>query len=187
MLAHNIFVPMLLLVPAIIGGVLHSMVIHVRWFPWLATPIHRRWFGAHKTWRGLVVMPVGCLLGEYLTIGIEHVLPPTIRTGLQGLSPGMLVICGLSLGLGYMLSELPNSFLKRRLGVAEGMLPDNGRWRPWFLLADQVDSVIGCLVVCWLFLGFGLPVLLMALVLGVGAHLLVNASLYATGVRSRPV
>lgn len=187
MLTHYFFVPMLLLVPAIVGGVLHSMVIRAGWLAWLAVPIHRRWFGVNKTWRGLVVMPVGCLLGEYLTIGLEHGLPPAIRTGLQGLSPGMLVVCGLSLGLGYMLFELPNSWLKRRLGVAEGMLPENERMRLWCLLADQVDSVIGCLLVCRLFLGFGMPVLLMALVLGVGAHLLVNFSLYLTGIRSRPV
>lgn len=187
MLAHYVFVPMLLLVPAIVGGVLHSVVVRTGLLPWLAVPIQRRWFGVNKTWRGLVVMPVGCLLGEYLTIALEHGLPPDIRTGLQGLSPGMLVVCGLSLGLGYMLFELPNSFFKRRLGIAEGMLSENRHLRGWFLLMDQVDSVIGCLVVCRLFLGFGIPVLLMAMLLGVGAHLLVNFSLFLTGIRSRPV
>ncbi|MDN5923549.1 MAG: CDP-archaeol synthase [Xanthomonadales bacterium] len=187
MLAHYVFVPMLLLVPAIIGGVLHSLVIKTHTLSWLAVPIKSEWFGANKTWRGMLVMPLGCLIGEYVTIALEHLLPPTIRTGLQTLSHGELVICGLCLGLGYVLFELPNSWAKRRLGIAEGMLADDARLRHGFLFADQVDSVIGCLVVCWLFLGFGIPVLGMALVLGVAAHLLVNYSLYLGGIRSRPV
>lgn len=187
MLTRYFFIPLLLLVPAIIGGVLHSFVIKARLLPWLAVPINRRWFGTHKTYRGLIVMPVGCLLGVYLTIALEQVLPPGIRTGLQQLPAGVLVLCGLCLGLGYMVFELPNSFVKRRVGIAEGMLADSARTRLWFLLADQVDSVIGCLLVCYVFLDFGVPVLLMALLLGVAAHLLVNFTLFLAGVRSRPV
>ncbi len=187
MLAEYVFVPMLLLVPAIIGGVLHSLAIRADVLAALAIPIRRRWFGANKTWRGLIVMPVGCLLGEYVTIAIEHVLPPDIRTGLQGLSPVMLIVCGLCLGWGYTLFELPNSWLKRRLGIAEGMLADDSWLRAGFLLVDQVDSVIGCLVVCRIFLGFGWLVLLMAMLLGIVAHLLVNFSLYVARIRPRPV
>ncbi|HET6545728.1 MAG TPA: CDP-archaeol synthase [Rhodanobacteraceae bacterium] len=186
MLDHYLFVPSLLLVPAIVGGVLHSVAIKAGVLEWLAIPIHRRWFGANKTYRGLVIMPLGCVVGVYLTATLELGLPPDIRTGLRGMQPAMQLICGLCLGLGYMVFELPNSYFKRRLGIAEGMLAD-GAERLWFLLADQVDSVIGCLAVCYLFLDQGIRVLTAALLLGVVAHLLVNFSLYLTGIRPRPV
>ena len=48
---------------------------------------------------------------------------------------------GLLLGLGWVVGELPNSFLKRQQGVGPGQ---SGRW--WNAVLDQVDSLFGALL-----------------------------------------
>jgi hypothetical protein len=51
---------------------------------------------------------------------------------------------GLGLGFIYMLSELPNSFVKRRLGIATGSTSSDHRI--FQLIADKTDSLIGASV-----------------------------------------
>ena len=53
---------------------------------------------------------------------------------------------GFALGAAAMLSELPNSFLKRQLDIAPGA-PGGGSASVFFYLLDQVDLLLGA----WLF------------------------------------
>ncbi|MCC6375178.1 MAG: CDP-archaeol synthase [Moraxellaceae bacterium] len=52
-----------------------------------------------------------------------------------------IVLGGLLAGIGYVLAELPNSFIKRRLGIGAGEVPTRGKYL--VILADQLDSGIG--------------------------------------------
>ena len=47
-----------------------------------------------------------------------------------------------------MLSELPNSFLKRQLDIAPGA-PGGGPAMLFFYVADQVDFLLGAWLVVW--------------------------------------
>ena len=85
-------------------------------------------------------------------------------------------------GLGYVLGELPNSFMKRRLGVASGKTAAGWRGRI-FLVVDQADSVVVPLLMGWPLFGYGFEVVLMATVSLTGVHLLLNALLYLLGIR----
>lgn len=129
--------------PVVVGGVLHMLVVTKNWLPALTMPIHRRWFGANKTVRGFVMMPLLSALGG-----------ACVSFNAEGLWLGALA------GFAYVLAELPNSFLKRRLGVAPGQLPQH--CRRLFLLLDQLDSAVGVALLYWL-LGYGWQVALLFL------------------------
>lgn len=85
-------------------------------------------------------------------------------------------------GLGYVLGELPNSFLKRRLEITAGRT-GAGLVGGFFFLLDQADSVIAAFVLgalvypmSWRLVGVGVGCL-------TGLHLLLNAALYVAKVR----
>ena len=89
---------------------------------------------------------------------------------------------GLLLGIGVILGELPNSFLKRQLGVAPG--EQHGLL---FTIYDQADFVL----VVWLLL---LPLWVMApwqaafvFAVVTVVHLVINVIGYAIGARAAPI
>jgi CDP-2,3-bis-(O-geranylgeranyl)-sn-glycerol synthase len=61
---------------------------------------------------------------------------------LSGVSPLRLVLFGCILGTAAMLSELPNSFFKRQLGIAPGEM-GRGWIRVLFYIVDQIDFLVG--------------------------------------------
>jgi CDP-diglyceride synthetase len=93
---------------------------------------------------------------------------------------------GTLVGLGVVGGELPNSFLKRRLGIA----PGERRRSPLgvaITALDQGDFVLGC----WLTL---LPIWTMPPLEGVlafvvvsCAHMVINVVGYAAGARTAPI
>jgi len=127
-----------LTLPIVVGGTLHMVFVTKQWLNVLAVPVQERWFGANKTWRGFIVMPLVTIFGVWLT----QLMEPLVQNGLLvSLQETSTVILGLALGLGYVLLELPNSFIKRRLGAAPSENPEQCRY--CFILFDQLDSGIG--------------------------------------------
>lgn len=133
-------------VPVVIGGVLHMVVVSRNLWPALARPVHAGLFGANKTWRGFVVMPLATALGALCLWPLESALAEGAPFGVAWLLPA-----GLVAGLGYVLAELPNSWMKRRLGIAPGATP--ARHRRVFIALDQFDSGAGVALAWWLWPG----------------------------------
>ena len=129
---------LLLTLPIVVGGVLHMLAVAKDWLSGLKIPVHTAWFGPNKTWRGFVLMPALTLLGMLVLWLALPGLPESVARPLSGTSP---LVLGLALGLGYVIMELPNSFIKRRLGIPAGETP--GRFAWLFILVDQWDSAIG--------------------------------------------
>lgn len=176
-------------VPVLGAAALHAPVLTFDLLRPLKRPLDggatvggRRVFGDNKTWRGALVMVTGVIAATALLSlwpWYWHHLP----RGIQGAGPW---VYGVLLGLGVVLGELPNSFLKRRLGVAPGA---QRRSAGGLLLSlyDQADFVI----VAWLLL---LPIWTMslvqaAIVFGVvtAVHLVIDVVGYAVGARSAPI
>lgn len=146
------------------------IIVKKDYLSYFKIPIHQRWFGRNKTWRGVLVMPLATWLGVIIT---EMIFPL--------FAPHSLFLCGVILGLAYIAAELPNSFIKRRLGIKEGKLPERKRWL--FGLMDQADSAIGCLIVYRFLLGTSWTILLLTLIIGTLIHFLLNLILYFAGIR----
>jgi hypothetical protein len=96
------------------------------------------------------------------------------------------VLVGLLIGLGTVLGELPNSFLKRQLDIAPGARRRSVGGVALAIL-DQGDLVLGiwvCLAPVWV-----MPVWLAAVAFAAIAaiHAVVNVIGYAVGARAAPV
>jgi hypothetical protein len=143
-----------------------------------ATVRGRRIFGDNKTWRGALFMTGGVVAAAALLSlwpWYWHHLPDEI----QDAGPWLY---GLLLGLGVVLGELPNSFIKRQFDIAPGA-QRRGPAGVLISIYDQADFV----PVVWLLL---LPIWTMsvtqaAIVFAVVAavHMVINAIAYAIGAR----
>ena len=92
------------------------------------------------------------------------------------------ILVGFLLGLFYALFELPNSFIKRRLGISPGK-NINGICKGIFIFLDQADSIFGMGLVVWMFYPIGICIYLLFVVVGALTHILLNMLLYALHVR----
>jgi hypothetical protein len=166
---------LILSVPLVISGLLHMAIVKLNVLAILKTPIHQKWFGANKTWRGVLVVPLTAVIGVMIA---SSVWPVEFRDW----NPLYL---GCLLGLAYVLFELPNSFIKRRAGIEPGKRPP--RNAALFALADQADSAIGCALVYSLTLRLSLATFLLLIVIGPAVHAVVNFSLYLMRLRNEPI
>jgi CDP-diacylglycerol--serine O-phosphatidyltransferase len=141
-------------IPVVIGGVLHMMVVKRNYLSSLVVPIQQTWFGANKTWRGMLVVPLLTALGGFCLLPVEWLLDLLFGSSLLSqfsLDQYHLAYLGLVAGIGYVLAELPNSFFKRRIGIQAGEVPEDKKY--WFIALDQLDSALGVAIAYWLVLG----------------------------------
>jgi CDP-2,3-bis-(O-geranylgeranyl)-sn-glycerol synthase len=176
-------------VPVLGAPLLHAPVLTWDLLPALRRPLDggatlrgRRLLGDNKTWRGAIVMVAGVVAATALLSlwpWYWHHLPGGIRAA----GPWAF---GALLGVGTVLGELPNSFLKRQLDIAPGTRRSSA---PGVLLSlyDQGDFVL----VVWVLLlplwamspGQALVIFAVVSVL----HLAINVGAYAIGARTTPL
>lgn len=145
----------------------------------------RRLFGENKTIRGLVVMiPASGLSCMALAVALSPFDGAGAR--LWQLDLEGYAYLGLIGGLGFMLGELPNSFIKRQLDLPPGGAPAGRTASVACFVADRLDSVLGLLVA--VHLSFGLPAGSWVVVLLAGpiVHWLFNVLLWRRGFKTRP-
>ncbi len=102
--------------PAIGAPLAHAPVLRFDLAPRWRRPISHRAFGTNKTWRGAAMMHGGTFAAALAL----HRLPAyreRLPAPVQAAGPAVV---GTLLGLSMWLGELPNSFVKRRLGIAPG-------------------------------------------------------------------
>lgn len=172
--------------PLFLGLVLHGLCLKLGWLRFAATPIDRGvrlrghpLFGANKTYRGVLAVALGSALGYGLQ-GLAPALQPEVWHGLSLPSLGAL---GLGIGAAAMLSELPNSFLKRQLAIAPGA-PGAGPAAALFYLYDQVDFLVGAWLVVWLWVPPSPSLVLWSVVFVVVVHQLISLAGARLGMRS---
>lgn len=171
---------LILSLPLVVGGILHMIVVKMDILSYLKKPIHHRWFGVNKTWRGFFIMPLATWPGVLLAQSWEPSLD---------LSSPLLVgeaswFLALVLGLAYCLPELPNSYLKRRMGIKEGLTSERHKFL--FLILDQADSAFGCLIAYKIILPISWPVFWATILFGIVIHPLFNLMLYQLKIRKNP-
>lgn len=119
-----------LYIPLIITNFLHMIVVKKNLFSFLKIPINNKLFGKNKTYRGLFFMGIS----TSIVYGIYWVL-------VQGRFEIQFFLIGLTLGLTYIFFELPNSFLKRMMGIGPGQKPTTNKL--FYTLLDKMDSTFG--------------------------------------------
>ena len=120
---------LIVLVPLLITSVLHMAVVKKDRLANLKIPIWQKGFGENKTWRGVFFVPA---TNGLFTFSICSLF------GLHAVSPFLL---GFTLGLSYLAFELPNSFLKRSVGIEPG--GHHPKHKYLFYMLDKTDSAFG--------------------------------------------
>jgi hypothetical protein len=180
----------LLVFVAVLGApLLHGPVLALDLFKRLKRPLDggatiggRRVFGDNKTWRGAIFMVSGPALAAVLLTRW-----PAYRDALPGaVADAAPLLWGALVGLGVVVGELPNSFLKRRLDIAPGQRRHSVGGIALAVL-DQGDLVIGiwvALLPIWT-----MPVWLAAIAFAAisAIHAVINVIGYAVGARAAPV
>ena len=142
-----------------LAGVIEAFLWKTNTFQLLNVPIQTQWFGVNKKWRGLISLPVAMLISVYLLHFVE-ILIPTIPQDAILFSDFNLLQFGLLVGLVFNLSELPNSFIKRRLAI-----PPGDESSKIFYFVDHMDSTYGVLILWYFFFHFPLHFILTGLVI----------------------
>lgn len=166
-------------IPVVIGGVLHMLAVTQDWLPGLRRPINRRLFGANKTWRGILLVPLLTAFGASCLYPVEWLLDD------QRIYGNQLVLAGWVAGCGYVLAELPNSLMKRRLGIAAGETP--ARHSRLFIFLDQFDSGAGVAIAYAVYPGFDWEVCLLYAVTFPVTALLVKRWLFCMNLKKAAV
>ena len=99
-------------------------------------------------------------------------------------TPAFNFLIGMLFGFLYMLFELPNSFIKRRLSVSASEQGDRRRGlKLIFFILDQIDSMLGIMLCLGILVHLTPAQTLLAIFLGGFTHVLVNCLLILFRVR----
>ncbi len=131
------------------------------WLP-LGKPVHQKWFGGNKTWRGLAV----AILAGGLVFWLQKLAYESGFTRLALIDyAGFSLWLGFLLGTGAILGDLAKSYSKRRHGIKPGE-----KWFPW----DQLDFVIGGIVLSFLVYVPPVETVIILLLASPVLHIIVN-------------
>jgi CDP-diglyceride synthetase len=152
--------------PAIAGAVLNMVFVKLPVLKSCQIPMDggkklkdgKRIFGDNKTWKGFFGMIVLTALAA--VVFWRHAFTYSFLRGAW-------------LGFAYVLFELPNSFIKRRLNKQPGT--NGGAVQTFF---DQADSVIGCMICLPLIYPLTLTEAMGIFVVATGTHYVFNILLY---------
>jgi CDP-2,3-bis-(O-geranylgeranyl)-sn-glycerol synthase len=174
-----------------LAGLLHSLWLHNRLSQVLAIPLDggRRFrgrpiLGENKTLRGFVMIPAAALAFAAVAtiISFPQGAPPTT---LWQLTPVGYAALGTWAGFGFMVAELPNSFLKRQLGISPGQAPASRLKKTICFTIDHIDSVVGMLAAVTVAVHTPWMTWAWVLILGPSVHLLFSWWLFRLGVKGR--
>lgn len=174
------------------AGLLHSLWLNNRFSRALAIPLDggrmfrgRPILGENKTLRGFVVMiPAAALAfaAVAIVISLPQGMPPAT---LWQLTPAGYAALGAWAGFGFMAGELPNSFVKRQLGILPGQAPASGLTRTICFTVDHIDSIVGMLIAVTMAVQTPWTTWLWVLILGPSIHLIFSWWLFRMGVKER--
>lgn len=146
----------------------------------------KRIFGDNKTWIGFVGMVFfgamfqalwGVMCGVYEQLGkMNEIFETSPNTLIFNLSIGTLF------GFAYVFFELPNSFIKRRFDIMPGKTA-GGIKGAVFLVIDQIDSLLGVVLVLRFVCEMSFTKYWLYILLGALTHIAVNLVLYALKIR----
>ena len=177
-----------LLLPLLGAALLHGVCMKTGWLAFLARPIDagrtlrgRPLFGHSKTWRGPILCAVGAGAVFALQRSVLHRFGPIASIELVDYASLPWWLGALAGGVAEC-AELPNSFVKRQLGIAPGGTTA-GPLAILFYLWDQLDLLIGWWLACAPFVAATPPRVGISIALVGGLHPLVTLIGWLLGMR----
>jgi len=165
---------------------------------WLASPLSRRFarpldggltvrgrrlLGDNKTLRGFLVM-VPATAASFAFVSSARGCPAC--AGLWPLSPAEYAVLGAWAAFGFMLGELPNSFVKRQLDIGPGDAAGGGGSARLLQLAiDRLDSGIGMMTAIAVAVPTPPLTWLLVLTIGPAFHWGFSALMFHLGIKPR--
>jgi cell division protein FtsW (lipid II flippase) len=175
-----------------LAGIAHVLWLKSRWSKYFGQPLDggltlrgRRIFGENKMLRGLMVMPFAAASTFFFLGGAREQFPSWLAAGTWDLTPSEYALLGLACGLAFMISELPNSFLKRQLDVPLGEAPRQIWLKPFCFVLDRCDSTFGVMLVMAIALPISGETWFWVFVLGPVSHAVFSALLHRFGEKAR--
>ena len=182
------------MMPVILAGVSNMVVVKQKWFKNRAKPMDhgkvlkdgKRLLGNNKTWLGFFTMIV-CSVMTHVVWGLFC----TVFAKVHAMNQLYLyydntllynIAVGIGMGIAYMLFELPNSFIKRRLEISDGKTEKGVKGKIFFVI-DQLDSMFGVILVLAAVSKIGLLQYINYVLLGGLTHICVNLVLYKLKIR----
>ena len=181
--------------PVILEGVFNMLLLHIPFLKSHCRPIDggknwtdgKRIFGDSKSVLGFWLMT---LFGGFMELFWGLLLQGLGETKRSLLylyfenAPGFNFLIGMLFGFLYMLFELPNSFIKRRLSVSASEQGDRRRGlKLIFFILDQIDSMLGIMLCLGILVHLSPAQIVFAVFLGGLTHVLVNCLLILFRVR----
>ena len=182
------------LMPVVIAGAANMLFTKTRLYRNVCAPIDggkccsdgKRIFGDNKTWAGFFGMIATNCLAQILWGLLSQISAPLGNANemYRYFSNTLLfnAVAGALFGFVYVLFELPNSFLKRRLDIQPGKTAQGGKGALFFVI-DQIDSLLGVMLLLVLLAGITPVQYFQYILLGAVTHLALNAVLYTLKIR----
>ena len=174
-----------------LAGLVHGCWMRSRYCALFRIPVDAgltwrgaRVFGDHKTLAGFMAI-VPAAGAAFALVGAMRETAIWLDAGLWQLAPAQLFALGCWAGFWFMAGELPNSFLKRRMGLAPGAVPRRGPSRLVCLALDRLDSILALLVALSVVVPMHWTTWIWVLALGPAVHLGFSTLLFLTGVKAR--
>ena len=179
--------------PVIFAALLHGIVMKFELMPWLKKPMDmgatlrgKPLFGPNKTWRGLIISTIGTVVFSYF-IRALYLSSQTFKgisiVDFDQVDP---LYFGLALGIGMILGELPNSFIKRQMGIGAGK-QGSGFSGMLFGIFDQIDLLLGIWFLLLFVPGFSVAknwdILLFSIIFALAFHFIIAQIGYYLGMR----
>ncbi len=177
----------------VVAGIINSLWCKLKVMKKLQIPMDggnclkdgKRIFGDHKTWKGFIgyiLWNMICMvLWGFACKAADLESYNMLYTNYEN-TVAFNLIAGALAGFGYALFELPNSFLKRRIGIEPGKSM-NGALKAFFVFFDQADSVFGCVLAVCIFTPMPVWFYFLYVVVGAVTHIIINMLLYFCKLR----
>lgn len=185
-----------LMLPVILGGIFNMVLVKLPILESLKTPMDRhlvladgkRLWGDNKTWKGfwgmMALTSLFMAIFHGLYLHSDWARSVSLIQYSQFPHLGYSLFWGAVWGFGYVLFELPNSFIKRRIDINPGK-QGRGLTGKMFTIIDQADSVIGCSLFMLLFYRPSWTDLIVIILLATGFHYVINILLYLVGLKKQ--
>jgi CDP-diglyceride synthetase len=143
----------------------------------------KRLFGANKTWKGVIGMIVFTAICT-IVLNIFPEQPVAFGSGRSLNDITREGLYGALLGFAYILAELPNSYIKRRIDIAPGKNA-TGIKGILFTIIDQADSIIGGAIVISIYTPMSFYRFWLLVLVASAIHYAINVLLYFIRLKSQ--